>query len=243
MSVYLCVCVSACVSECQCVCVCVCVCCPYTAVNILIDTKVLLTVTVLPPRSKLGSVLQRAFYGSGGCVTLYEQRNFTGRRLAVTSDCPNLAECNFPERCNSVQVESGAWVGYEGENYSGRQFLWDVYEKREYSNYDKWLGTSDHISSVRAVREERSPSKIWLYEKPGFSGRKVELQEDISNLISRFNLNRFASAKVLGGVWVAYQDAHYRGPHYVLEKRDFNNYTEWGATAAYLGSIRRVRFH
>uniref|UniRef100_UPI00398F6D39 crystallin beta gamma X n=1 Tax=Pristiophorus japonicus TaxID=55135 RepID=UPI00398F6D39 len=192
---------------------------------------------------KLGSVLQRAFYGSGGCVTLYELRNFSGRRLAVTSDCPKLSECNFPERCNSVQVESGAWVGYEGENYSGRQYLWDVYDKREYSNYDKWLGTSDHISSVRAVREECSPSKICLYEKPGFSGRKVELQEDIPNLISRFSLNRFASARVLGGVWVVYQDPNYRGLHYILEKRDFNNCTEWGATAATVGSIRRIRFH
>lgn len=41
-------------------------------------------------------------------VTLFEQRNFAGRRLDLTSDCPRLSDKNFPERCNSVQVESGA---------------------------------------------------------------------------------------------------------------------------------------
>lgn len=41
-------------------------------------------------------------------VTLFEQRNFAGRRLDLTSDCPRISDKNFPERCNSVQVESGA---------------------------------------------------------------------------------------------------------------------------------------
>lgn len=41
-------------------------------------------------------------------VALFEQRNFAGRRLDLSSDCSRLSEKNFPERCNSVQVESGA---------------------------------------------------------------------------------------------------------------------------------------
>lgn len=41
-------------------------------------------------------------------VTLFEQRNFAGRRLDLSSDCARLSDRNFPERCNSVQVESGA---------------------------------------------------------------------------------------------------------------------------------------
>lgn len=44
----------------------------------------------------------------GRQVTLFEQRNFAGRRLDLTSDCPRLSDKNFPERCNSAQVESGA---------------------------------------------------------------------------------------------------------------------------------------
>lgn len=45
---------------------------------------------------------------SGRQVTLFEQRNFAGRRLDLTSDCTRLSDKNFPDRCNSAQVESGA---------------------------------------------------------------------------------------------------------------------------------------
>uniref|UniRef100_A0A8C2I9C0 Crystallin beta gamma X n=1 Tax=Cyprinus carpio TaxID=7962 RepID=A0A8C2I9C0_CYPCA len=131
--------------------------------------------------SKLGSVLQRAFYGSSGRVTLFEQRNFAGRRLDLTSDCQKLSEKNFPDRCNSVQVESGAprfysinffiatlnqfcisfpctfcqfkWVAYEHENFRGRQYLWDMFDRGEYNCSDRWCAQGDHISSVRAVKQ------------------------------------------------------------------------------------------
>uniref|UniRef100_A0A672K5Z7 Gamma-crystallin N-A-like n=1 Tax=Sinocyclocheilus grahami TaxID=75366 RepID=A0A672K5Z7_SINGR len=105
--------------------------------------------------SKLGSVLQRAFYGSSGRVTLFEQRNFAGRRLDLTSDCQKLSEKNFPDRCNSVQVESGAWVAYEHENFRGRQYLWDMFDRGEYNCTDRWCAQGDHISSVHAVKQVR----------------------------------------------------------------------------------------
>merc|ERR1712212_131100 len=136
--------------------------------------------------SKLGSVLQRAFYGSSGRVTLFEQRNFAGRRLDLSSDCQKLSEKSFPERCNSVQVESGAWVGYEHDNFRGRQYLWDMCDRGEYNCYDKWCAQVDHIASVRAVKQDNNP-----------------------NLMSRHSLNRAASIRVQGGAWVIYQEPNY----------------------------------
>ncbi|KAK1802211.1 hypothetical protein P4O66_021884 [Electrophorus voltai] len=59
--------------------------------------------------SKLGSLLQCAFYGSTGRMTLFEQRNFAGRRFDLSSGCQKLSDKNFSERCNSVQVQSGAY--------------------------------------------------------------------------------------------------------------------------------------
>uniref|UniRef100_H3A6L0 Crystallin beta gamma X n=1 Tax=Latimeria chalumnae TaxID=7897 RepID=H3A6L0_LATCH len=192
---------------------------------------------------KLGSVLQRAFYGSSGRVTLYDQRNFAGRKLDLTNDCPKVSEKNFSQRCNSVQVENGAWVGYEGENFRGRQYLWDMYERGEYNSCDRWCSSTDQISSVRAVKQENSPARVHLFERPGFSGRKMELQDDIPNLMTRFSMNRIASIRVLGGAWVLYQEPNYRGTHYVLEKKDYNNYMDWGAQGGTIGSIRRIRFN
>ncbi|KAM9816644.1 crystallin beta gamma X [Neosynchiropus ocellatus] len=197
----------------------------------------------ISPTSKLGSVLQRAFYGSSGRVTLYEQRNFAGRRLDLSSDCSRLSDKNFPERCNSVQVESGAWIGFEQENFRGRQYLWDMYDRGEYNSCDKWSSQVDHVSSVRAVKQDNTPAKAQLFERAGFSGKKMEIHDDIPNLMSRFSLNRVASIRVLGGAWVVYQEPNFRGPHYILEKRDYNSFTDWNSQNNTVGSIRRIRFN
>ncbi|XP_016103812.1 crystallin beta gamma X isoform X2 [Sinocyclocheilus grahami] len=192
--------------------------------------------------SKLGSVLQRAFYGSSGRVTLFEQRNFAGRRLDLTSDCQKLSEKNFPDRCNSVQVESGAWVAYEHENFRGRQYLWDMFDRGEYNCTDRWCAQGDHISSVHAVKQDNNPPRAQLFERAGFSGKKTEFHDDIPNLMSRYSLNRVSSVRVMGGTWVAYQEPNYRGAHYILEKKDYNSFSDWGAQNSTIGSIRRVRF-
>uniref|UniRef100_A0A3Q4HE20 Crystallin beta gamma X n=1 Tax=Neolamprologus brichardi TaxID=32507 RepID=A0A3Q4HE20_NEOBR len=155
----------------------------------------------LVQQTKLGSVLQRAFYGS-----------------------------------------SGRWVGYEHENFRGRQYLWDMSDRGEYNCYDRWCAQADHISSVRAVKQDNNPARAQLFERAGYSGKKMELQDDIPNLMSRYSLNRVASIRVLGG-WVVYQEPNYRGPHYILEKRDYNNFSDWGSQNSTIGSMRRVRFN
>lgn len=45
------------------------------------------------------------------------------------------------------------WIGYEHENFRGRQYLWDMSERGEYNCYDKWCAQVDHVSSVRAVKQ------------------------------------------------------------------------------------------
>lgn len=138
------------------------------------------------------------------------------------------------------------WVGYEHENFRGRQYLWDMSERGEYNCYDKWCAQGDHVSSVRAVKQvktathfhaqtagqravppldgccsllanslhsitaktcphvcvlqqDNNPARAQLFERAAFSGKKMELQDDIPNLMSRYSLNRAASIRVLGG--------------------------------------------
>lgn len=45
------------------------------------------------------------------------------------------------------------WIGYEHDNFRGRQCLWDMSDRGEYNCYDKWCAQVDHISSVRAVKQ------------------------------------------------------------------------------------------
>uniref|UniRef100_A0A3B3HYH8 Crystallin beta gamma X n=1 Tax=Oryzias latipes TaxID=8090 RepID=A0A3B3HYH8_ORYLA len=115
----------------------------------------------------------------------------------------------------------------------------------EYNCYDKWCAQVDHVSSVRPVKQVSFCAGIvaQLFERGGFSGKKMEIQDDVPNLMSRYSLNRIASIRVLGGAWVVYQEPNYRGPHYILEKRDYNNYSDWGSQNSTVGSMRRVRFN
>lgn len=43
--------------------------------------------------------------------------------------------------------------------------------------------------------------------------------------------------------WVVYQEPNYRGPHYILEKRDYNSFSDWGSQNNTVGSMRRIRFN
>uniref|UniRef100_A0A4W4GVK4 Crystallin beta gamma X n=1 Tax=Electrophorus electricus TaxID=8005 RepID=A0A4W4GVK4_ELEEL len=126
--------------------------------------------------SKLGSLLQCAFYGSTGRMTLFEQRNFAGRRFDLSSGCHKLSDKNFSERCNSAQVQSGALQGEA------------------------------------------------VCSKP--------LCAIVTALMCGFEL-------FVGSNW---QEPNYRGEHYILEKKDYMSFSDWGAPSSTMGSMRRVRF-
>lgn len=77
----------------------------------------------------------------------YEEKNFQGRYYECSSDCPEL-NTHF-NRCNSIRVESGAWVLYERPNYLGYQY---ILIRGEYPDYQRWLGYNDSIRSCRLIR-------------------------------------------------------------------------------------------
>lgn len=80
-------------------------------------------------------------------IVFYEDKNFQGRYFECNSDCPELN--TYFSRCNSVQVESGAWVLYERPNYLGYQY---VLTKGEYPDYHHWMGYNDSVRSCRIIR-------------------------------------------------------------------------------------------
>ena len=80
-------------------------------------------------------------------ITFYEDRNFQGRSYECSSDCPELSS-HF-SHCNSIRVESGAWVVYERPNYMGSQY---VLTRGEYPDYQRWMGYNDIIRSCRLIR-------------------------------------------------------------------------------------------
>uniref|UniRef100_A0A4W4H2G3 Crystallin beta gamma X n=1 Tax=Electrophorus electricus TaxID=8005 RepID=A0A4W4H2G3_ELEEL len=149
--------------------------------------------------SKLGSLLQCAFYGSTGRMTLFEQRNFAGRRFDLSSGCHKLSDKNFSERCNSAQVQSGL----PSTQYRSDMFLLIV-------------------TVVACVRILMPSSQVC--SKP--------LCAIVTALMCGFEL-------FVGSNW---QEPNYRGEHYILEKKDYMSFSDWGAPSSTMGSMRRVRF-
>uniref|UniRef100_A0A8D0A2W0 Crystallin, gamma S3 n=1 Tax=Sander lucioperca TaxID=283035 RepID=A0A8D0A2W0_SANLU len=168
-------------------------------------------------------------------IMFYEDSNFQGRYYECTSDCPEL-NTHF-SHCNSVRVESGAWVLYERPNYLGYQY---ILTRGEYPDYQRWMGINDSIRSCRIVRNASGAFRIRVYEHPDFSGQMLECTEDLKNLPERWHLLETHSAQVQDGAWVFYELPNYRGRQYLLERGEYRRFTEWAAMNPNVGSFRRV---
>ncbi|XP_036401151.1 crystallin, gamma S3 isoform X1 [Megalops cyprinoides] len=171
----------------------------------------------------------------GGQIIFYEDRNFQGRAYECSSDCPELSS-HF-SRCNSVRVESGAWVLYERPNYMGHQY---ILTRGEYPEYQRWMGFNETIRSCRLIRTGSGMHRLRIYDQPEFKGQMMELSDDVPMLSEHFRQREVHSCNVLDGAWVFYEHPNYRGRQYLLEKGEYRRFTDWNAMHPTVGSIRRV---
>ncbi|XP_063070210.1 gamma-crystallin S-like isoform X1 [Engraulis encrasicolus] len=172
-----------------------------------------------------------------GKIIFYEDKNFQGRRYECDADCSDFHA--FLSRCNSIRVESGAWVVYERPNFMGYQY---VLTRGEYPEYLRWMGLNDRLSSCKLVHFASGGAlyKIQLYDKPEFAGQAHEATEDCPSVLERFRMWDVHSCKVAEGVWVFYEHPNYRGRQYFLEKGDYRKPSDWGAACSTVQSFRRV---
>ncbi|XP_062390331.1 gamma-crystallin M2-like [Sardina pilchardus] len=170
-----------------------------------------------------------------GKIIFYEDKNFQGRYFECSSDCPELSS-HF-SRCNSVRVESGAWVIYERPNYMGSQY---VLTRGEYADPQRWMGFNDTIRSCRLIRYTYGIYRLRVYERPDFQGQMMEFSDDCPSVYDRFRHREIHSCHVMDGAWVFYEHPNYRGRQYLLEKGEYRRYTEWNAMYPGVGSFRRV---
>ncbi|XP_029981055.1 gamma-crystallin M2-like [Sphaeramia orbicularis] len=170
-----------------------------------------------------------------GKIIFYEDVNFKGRYYECTADCTELnTHFNY---CNSVRVESGAWVLFEKPNYLGYQY---ILTRGEYPNYQSWMGYNDAIRSCRIVRNTTGLFRVRVYERPDFSGQMLECTEDVNNLPERWQLRDVHSANILDGAWVFHELPNFRGRQYLLERGEYRRFNEWAAMSPAVGSFRRV---
>ncbi|XP_064185708.1 gamma-crystallin M2-like [Anguilla rostrata] len=171
-----------------------------------------------------------------GKIIFYEDKSFQGRRYECGADCADL-HSHF-SRCNSVRVETGCWVLYERPNYTGYQY---VLTRGEYPDPQQWSAFNDSVRSCRWIKNTYGNSyKIRIYERPNFEGQMAEHGEDCPSVPDAFKFRDVQSCAVSDGAWVFYELPNYRGRQYFLERGEYRQHTDWGATAPAIGSFRRI---
>ncbi|XP_048051508.1 deoxynucleoside triphosphate triphosphohydrolase SAMHD1-like [Megalobrama amblycephala] len=84
----------------------------------------------------------------------------------------------------------------------------------------------------------RGKPEIKVYDKDDFGGNECVITGDCPSL-DRCGIDVVRSCKVNKGIWKLYEGRDYNEPRYQLEKKDYSNPAEWGATNP-AQSLKRV---
>ncbi|XP_072420695.1 crystallin, beta A1, like 1 isoform X2 [Chiloscyllium punctatum] len=181
-------------------------------------------------------------------IVVWERENFQGRRQEFTSECCNITQCGF-DNVRSIQVESGAWIGYEHHGFEGQQF---ILERGEYSRWEAWSGSNSyHVEWMMSFRPvycaNHSASRMEIYQRENFMGEHADVCEDYPSLQAMGWCNsNVGSMFVKSGAWVCYQFPGYRGYQYIMEydrhSGEFKHWRQWGSHSQtpQIQSIRRI---
>ncbi|XP_077018659.1 beta/gamma crystallin domain-containing protein 1 isoform X2 [Tamandua tetradactyla] len=136
---------------------------------------------------------------------------------------------------NSCRVLGGSWVAYDGENFTGNQY---VLEEGHYPCLSAMgCPPGAAFKSLRFIDVEFSEPTIILFEREDFKGKKIELNSETVNLrFLGFN-TQIRSVQVIGGIWVAYEYGNYRGRQFLLSPAEIPNWYEFSGCRQ-IGSLR-----
>uniref|UniRef100_A0A8C4ZRU4 Beta/gamma crystallin 'Greek key' domain-containing protein n=1 Tax=Gadus morhua TaxID=8049 RepID=A0A8C4ZRU4_GADMO len=149
-------------------------------------------------------------------VTVFEQEHFQGKCQEFTSECCNIQECGL-DNIRSIRVESGAWVGFEHNDFQGSSSSW---RGGEYPHWDSYSGSLSSRCPPPPIRSPQShqSSRMMIFEKENFLGRSVEMCDDYPSLQAMGWMKpEVGSMHVQCGAFVCYQFPGYRGQQYIME--------------------------
>uniref|UniRef100_A0A3Q2XAP3 Beta/gamma crystallin 'Greek key' domain-containing protein n=1 Tax=Haplochromis burtoni TaxID=8153 RepID=A0A3Q2XAP3_HAPBU len=186
-------------------------------------------------------------------IDLFSEVNGLGRMASYFDDTVEVSSFGIPQTTGSIKVHSGVWLVYTDPGFGG--FV-GVLEVGEYPCPEAWGFPEPFVGSLRPLRMVKTPACVsvvqaLLYEKPNFDGECLEIHNDMYNVqepdeesdepaVNKKTLCAVGSLKVLGGLWVGYQEADFEGQQYILEEGEYPHCSHWGGSEDGLQSLRPV---
>jgi len=139
-------------------------------------------------------------------LRLFENVNFSGGRITVTGDTPELT--SFNDKVSSIQVDEGEqWILYSRFNFQGQGIILGA---GQYNTMSSVGMGNDILSSVRRVASSDRPA-IMVFEDEDWRGDARTFTNANSD-VRDFNFNdKISSLIVLGSDWEVFDNIEFRG--------------------------------
>ncbi|ETE66489.1 Beta/gamma crystallin domain-containing protein 3, partial [Ophiophagus hannah] len=143
-----------------------------------------------------------------------------------------------------ISVKAGVWLAYSDTDYKGEKTVLE-------ENQSPCKLSATDVKSFRPLKmgglKVQMPmnTMMIIYERPHFGGWCKKLSENTDCIpILLENSDAFqgiGSIRVIGGMWVAYQQKYFCGEQYILEKGKYKCFLDWGGTNETIMSIRPIK--
>ncbi|NXG43918.1 CRBG3 protein, partial [Psilopogon haemacephalus] len=176
-------------------------------------------------------------------IIIYEKTHFEGWAKEFSENVSSVPALFGSEEefqgIGSIRVIGGVWVAYDKKSYKGHQYL---LEEGDYEDKSSWGGTDTVLLSFRFLQADFIESSVALFQSDDEDGKALDIiNEEIPDLEQTGFGPETSSILVRSGVWVAYQQKHFCGEQYILEKGKYKCFFDWGGCSKIIMSIRPIK--